>query len=179
MKRSLYIICLLFFALSARGVDYVTTTHNFNDSVVAGVGKLTFSSSNHIGTMTYDETVYTCMGATGIFESVPAQGGICIHLQRLDSVIILFNKEQLSRLTISHNSFSGTMRIFVSSDGVTWTEKEKDPTYSTSISTDIAGLSGVNYIKIKNTSNTNIHLYIRQVAYYSLPPCHCLRVVSE
>ena len=174
MKRSVFIGCLLCLSLTVRGVEH--TGHNFNTATSA---TLTLSGGNKVGTMVADGTVYTCMGATGTFASVPAQGGICISLQRLDSVVVSFANDGLRYFNITHGSYTGTMSIFVSSNGTSWTSTEIAGS-STATTTVIENLNGQHYIKIKNTSSANNILYIKYIDYWTEPQnCNCFPYVPE
>ena len=175
MKRILFILNALFFALLVHADDYTTVTHNFKTAMTPP-RTMEILSGNKVGRMS-DGTVYTCYGdATFTYDD---KYGIGIQIPQGDSVIVSPPRERLSHMDIYHIPSRGGLKVSVSLDNTRWTTipNDKLSRKTESIAVTPATLFGNYYVSLKDTASTAA--YVRMIIYYSHPDCGCFPYIPE
>ena len=167
MKRILFILNALFFALLVHADDYTTVTHNF------GTATITYSPGYKVGEMS-DGTVYTCYGdATFTYDE---KYGIGIKIPKNNYVIVSPPRERLSHMIFSLIPGSGSLDVYVSPDNSTWTAVPIASSSEGNVVTVTAALFGNYHVKLVGKTND---AYLKTSIYYSHPDCGCFPYIPE
>lgn len=171
MKRILFILNALFFAILVHADDYTTVTHNF------GTATITYSPGYKVGEMS-DGTVYTCYGTATFFDGddILWGTGICIKIPKNNYVIVSPPRERLSHMTFSLISGHGSLDVYVSRDNSTWTAVPIASSSEGNVVTVTAALFGNYYVKLVGKTND---AYLKTSIYYSHPDCGCFPYIPE
>lgn len=127
----------------------------------------------HIGTMTADGTVYTCIG-NATFALVNNNTQVGISVPSGDDVIVSPPFEGLQEMQI-FSPGNANLNVYLSTDSVAWTQIIHGVNGSIQNSAPairVYNLDGGNYyVKIRNAGSAT---YITQIHYYVEPPtCNC------
>ena len=175
MKRNFIqtiVICMIL--LSPAWCWAESITHNFKNDA----GKsIIYSASNTVATT--DLVTYTCSGTdTKFYLDLTYGTTIAMCLPKSTSKVVTSPAiERLTRIQLQYypTALNTNLKIDVSTNGSTWTDKSDDADYTTS-GVDLPLEQGDYYVRFRNTSASGVS--ILQVMYY-IEPCHCLKVVSE
>lgn len=178
MKRILFILNALFFAILVHADDYTTVTHNFKTAMTPP-RTMEILSGNKVGRMS-DGTVYTCYGTATFFDGddILWGTGICIKIPKNNYVIVSPPRERLSHMTFSLISGSGygSLDVYVSPDNSTWTAVPIASSSEGNVVTVTAALFGNYYVKLVGKTND---AYLKTSIYYSHPDCGCFPYIPE